>query len=97
MLSGSINLAETLGLLRVNPFAFQEMRHAGDGIERRAYLVRHIGEENTFRHVGGLGSFFGLPQCSFRLFAPGNIGQKRNEACRFIRFSGNIIEDYFNR
>ena len=46
-----------------------------DGIQRRAKLVAHIGQELGFGPVGEFGGFLALYEFLFRFFAGGNVGQ----------------------
>ena len=57
MAAGDVNLVQALGLLRADPGPADQMGHAGNRIERRAYLVRHIRNESALgdiRRFGGL-------------------------------------------
>jgi hypothetical protein len=53
VLAGGIDLVEAFFLLAVDPGTAQQ-DHAADCIERRAYFVRHVGDERTLGLVGGL-------------------------------------------
>ena len=55
MLGGRLQLVQPLFLHRGEAAPAQEMRHAVDGIERRADFVRHVGKEGALGHAGGFG------------------------------------------
>src|SRR5690349_11227349 len=57
-----------------------DVREADDGVERRAQLVAHIGEDLGFRAVGSFGSLLCLTQCVLAALALGEIGIDGDEA-----------------
>ena len=52
---GRLDLVQALGLLRRRAGALQQVREAEDGVQRRADLVAHVGQEGALGLVGGLG------------------------------------------
>ena len=54
MLAGRVDLVEAFFLLAVDPGTAQQVHHAADRVERRAYFVRHVGDERTLGLVGSL-------------------------------------------
>ena len=59
MFAGALKFPQLLLLLRRQAATADQMGHAGDGIQRRANFVAHVGEKSTFRHVGGFSRFLG--------------------------------------
>ena len=49
----------------------QQFRETDDSIQRRAYLMAHIGKERAFKRVAALGLFFGYAQGFLHLFLGG--------------------------
>jgi hypothetical protein len=62
LLSGRFQFVEALGLFRCESDMADQIRHAGDCIERHANLVRHVGKEGTHSDIGGFGFFLGKLQ-----------------------------------
>jgi len=65
MLAGTLDLLHPLGLLQRMNATLGQMRQPDDRVHRRPYLVAHIGQENTFGLIGGVGFF--CPMCEFLL------------------------------
>ena len=59
VLAGVLQFAQFFELRLRQAGTTDEVGHAADGIERRADLVAHVGQEGTFRAVGALGDLFG--------------------------------------
>ena len=55
MLRGICHLFELLGLLGIDFGAAQQVRHADDGVHRRANFMAHVGQEGALGAVGGFG------------------------------------------
>ncbi len=65
----------------------QQLQHAHDAVERRAYLVAHVGQEFAFGAVGGLCRLLGAAQFAFGLLAGGTVahdGQQQRVALFFL-------------
>jgi hypothetical protein len=62
MLAGHFQAVEPPLLLRRQAATADQVGHAGDGIERRADLVRHVGQEAALRTAGCLRRRLGLRQ-----------------------------------
>ncbi len=73
------------------------MGHAGDGIERRANLVAHVGQEGALRQVGRLGCLLGLDQGLLGLLAPGDVGQEGDDSGRQAFATRLVVGGYFDR
>ncbi|KFB73137.1 MAG: hypothetical protein AW09_001621 [Candidatus Accumulibacter phosphatis] len=65
VLRGAVDLVESLGLCRRRSGTPQKVRQADDGVQRRADLVTHVGQERALRLVRGLGRLG--PAREFRL------------------------------
>jgi hypothetical protein len=57
----------------------QHLGNADDGVERRAQLVRHVGEEARFGSVGFVGSIARGSELGFVLFQSGDVRIDRND------------------
>ena len=66
-MSAAVVLVHRHGV-RPENLAFHDLGKAEDGVERRAQLVAHLGEEPRFRDVGGFGAAARLVRDGFRLF-----------------------------
>ncbi len=62
MIAGRFQLVEPPRLFGGQAGLPDQVGHAVDGVERGADFVRHVGEEGTLGHVGGLGGFLGQGQ-----------------------------------
>ena len=69
--AGGVDGVQAFGLPRGHAVALEQVRHAGDRVQRRADLVAHVGQEGALRDVGGLGSQLGLGQLD--LVAPAGV------------------------
>ena len=61
-------------LAELRGFLDEHFAVADDGVERRAQLVAHIGEELALRLVGGVGLLLGLLQLALALLELGDVG-----------------------
>ena len=52
---GGVDLFQAFGLFEGGGFPLHDVRHAEDGVHRRADLVAHVGEEGALGQVGGFG------------------------------------------
>ncbi len=52
---GGVDLFQALGLFEGGGFPLHDVRHAEDGVHRRADFVAHVGEEGALGPVGGFG------------------------------------------
>ena len=72
------------GAERAEHAGFHDLGKSDDGVERRAQLVAHIGEEFRLRLVGflGAGFFFGIFLGEFRraLLRGAQVGNRRHQA-----------------
>ena len=62
MPGGGLELLHPQRLLRRQPGAPDQVRHADDGVERRTDLVAHVGQEGALGHVGTFGLAGGFDQ-----------------------------------
>ena len=62
MLAGGFDLVEPVNLRRIQSGTAQEIGHAGDGVERGADFMAHVGDKAAFRQIGGFGGFLGRLQ-----------------------------------
>ena len=67
MVTRIFDFVELVVLLGGEAGTTQDVRHAGDGIERCPDFVTHVGQKGAFGDVGGFGDFFGDTQV-FGLF-----------------------------
>ena len=66
--SGVFDLVQAFGLAGVGAGAAHQMRHAEDGVHRRADFMGHVGEECALGLIGGFGLVLGDGQLARALF-----------------------------
>ena len=69
---------------RAKDFLDHHFRETNDGVERRAKLMTHIGEEGRFRAIGGVGLVFGVTQGFFHLFTQRDVHHGRDLKAAFL-------------
>ena len=62
MLASGFDLVEPVNLRWIQSGTAQEIGHAGDGVERGADFMAHVGDKAAFRQIGGFGGFLGCLQ-----------------------------------
>ncbi len=90
MLARHRDLPQPLGLSGRKFVPQHEIRHAGDGIERRPDLVAHVRQEGALGLVGGFRRHLGLHQGQFGGFAAADVRLEGDQPGR-LAFSRPLV------
>ena len=83
---------EILALLRVERGPERQVRHADDGVHRRADLVAHVGQEFALRPAGRLRGLLGLGELALALLPVGDVRVRRDKASLSPRMDPDLVD-----
>ena len=95
--AGYLQLVQPLRLLLRQAGAAQQIGHARDRVERRADLVRHVGQKGALGDVCGFRRLLGQGQRLLGLLARSDVGQEGDEARRVRAVAGQEVDGGLHR